>query len=255
MYREYETYIKDFHDNLTGRESIEWSTSWIDKANVSDSGKNGRVLFIGDSTLRAVRGTFANITDLPVDCIGSSSGLHDLLFAKQMDAFLCSEKYRYSAIFIQTGYHSLINDNGNSYEETDYVRFRTDFEAYLDYLSQFCTNIILLSAFYAVKPPAAYEAAKSEKLKTIMRFFIRFRGETWDAASNLVIGRKNDIISKIADKRGLRYFDINKYMIGRTKKFSTRIVHTDVIHYETRSIAVIAEEYRKLLLSQNVRTV
>lgn len=241
----YEEFVNDIYDQVSGREATEWSTSWIDRADKAENGR--RVLFIGDSTLRAVRGTFANMTGLPIDCIGSSSGLHDRLFAEQMDAFLCSDKYSYTDVFIQLGYHSIINDAGDKLKEEDYLRFEADFNGFLDFVGQFCSRIVLLSAFYSVIMPEIYTSTHNAAARKLINRFRKFSEEKWDSERNAIMERKNGIIRSIAGERGLTYYDINQFMIGRSRSYSTRYMHTDDIHYEETSIPLIAGEYRKLL--------
>lgn len=77
-------YTVKTHDSINGRETTEWSNFWYDQAN--DSSEH-RILLIGDSTVRMVRSQFAKMINCPVDMLGTSSGLHDILFVEQVNAF------------------------------------------------------------------------------------------------------------------------------------------------------------------------
>ena len=117
-------YLKTTHDNLKGREELEWSNTWIEKANENIC---NRILLIGDSTARMVRKTFSQLTGRPVDLIAHSGGLHDILFVRQVEAFFTSSKYKYSTIYIQLGHHSWWNENGNDYTDEDFECFKNDY--------------------------------------------------------------------------------------------------------------------------------
>ena len=108
------------YDGLTGREEIEWSNLWWDKANQKT---NRRYLLVGDSTMRMVRSTFAKITNSPVDMIGSSSDVDDILFISLVDAFFSTNQYKYDAIFVQLGHHSRTSKDGGVFSNTDLQRF------------------------------------------------------------------------------------------------------------------------------------
>lgn len=142
--RLYSEMLKDTHDLIPGRERLEWSNFWYDDTNKE---VEHRILLVGDSTARMVRSTFAEKSGYAVDLCGISSGLHDIFFAKQMDCFFSSNKYKYDAIFVQIGHHSRIGETGEPYSEDDYKRFEEDYNILLDYLMQFSTKIILLTIF------------------------------------------------------------------------------------------------------------
>lgn len=60
------------------REEIEWTNTWIDKANTN----NSRILFIGDSVTRQLRSELSRFLfeELPVDLYASSYALNDTIF-------------------------------------------------------------------------------------------------------------------------------------------------------------------------------
>lgn len=112
--------IQDSYDGISGREDIEWSNFWWDKANKKTS---RRYLLIGDSTVRMVRSTFARISQIPVDMIGTSSDIDDILFVSQIDAFFSTKQYDYDAIFLQIGHHARTAKDGGVYTDEDLYRF------------------------------------------------------------------------------------------------------------------------------------
>ena len=120
------------HDNIIGHENTEWSNFWYDNAN---SNSQHRILLIGDSTVRMVRSKFAKMANCPVDMLGTSSGLHDLLFVQQVNAFFSSVSYKWDLIYVQLRHHSRINEFGNPYEKADYGLFEREFEQFTEYLN------------------------------------------------------------------------------------------------------------------------
>ncbi len=234
--------LENTHDLIPARERLEWSNFWYDDTNKE---KEHRILLVGDSTARMVRSRFAEKTGYPVDLLGTSSGLHDILLAKQMDIFFASNCYQYDAIFVQLGHHSRIGESGEPYTAEDYRRFETDYTVLIDYLSQFSKRIILLSIFYSVIP-YRYRS-KLRVFKYFERELRRKRAEEYDESVNAVKKGKNEIIGAIAQKKGLPYFDVNAYMMNLAKDRKTVCLHTDHVHFEEKAKDVIVEEYCKLL--------
>lgn len=155
-------YITSTHDQLKGREEIEWLNFWYSEAN---STPPYRIIFIGDSTGRMIRSTLEKQLKAPVDFIGTSCGLHDVLFVSQIDSFFSSSKYIYSAIFVQLGHHSIRNGEGEIYTEADYDRYRQDLYGLIHFLKQFTDNILLLSCFQSVIPyPRGYQKGFKRRL-------------------------------------------------------------------------------------------
>ena len=127
--RLYREYIDVAYDSLSPREPIEWSNFWWDSA---DKETEKRYLLIGDSTIRMVRHSLADSLHCPVDMIGSSSNLDDILFVSQVDAFFCSAFYRkYDAIFVQMGHHGRIGRDGASFCQRDEEFFEQSLNQYL----------------------------------------------------------------------------------------------------------------------------
>lgn len=243
----YSKMIKNVHDIKEGREDIEWSNYWIDNA---DKETEQRILLIGDSTMRMVRSTFAKMAKIPVDMWGGSYGLHDIIFAKQMDILFCSNVYKYDAIFVQLGHHSRINQQGVSYTDEDYLRFEEDLEIFVDYLSQFCKNIILCSVFYSVVPSKNLNIIHNDILKKALCLVIKKikqKPEKLDEEANKVKIKKNIIIARVAKNKNIKFIDINGIMMEYSKKRNTRCYHVDHIHFEEKAKKIIVNQYIKAI--------
>ena len=226
-------YIIRETDSIKGREEIEWSNFWYDGAN-KDS--HFRLLLIGDSTARMIRSELAKQINAPVDLLGTSSGLHDRLFLKQVDCFFDQSTYKYDAIFIQLGHHSRINDNGLPYSELDYEIFKDDYRHFIEYLRQYTDNIIAESIFYSVLPKQGSEFIKKVRKKLKVK-------EAYDDEVNSVKDMKNNCIRELCDEMGIPYLDINTYILRYPKKY----VHYDHIHFEDSAKKVIVEEMIKYI--------
>lgn len=240
--RKYADYVNRVHDNIKGREKVEWANYWYDFANKES---NKRILLIGDSTVRMVRSTLSRIACCPVDMIGTSSGLHDSLFIAQMDAFFSSDMYLYDIIYIQLGHHSRVGDTGEEYNEDDYRIFKDDLNRLVSFLSQFTTKIVLLSVFYSVICYSGHDEnwKPSFVQKTVHSLLLRcgIKKEIPDGNANRVKSRKNEIIKQIASERNVAFCDINQIMLDM------RARHIDHIHFEGQYIGVIVREYMKYL--------
>lgn len=217
----YRSLLESVHDNIVGREDIEWSNFWFDKAN-QDSKQ--RILLVGDSTARMVRSRLAKALSLPVDLFGTSSGLHDALFCSQIDAFFeCGR--RYDAIFVQLGNHSRINKDGDLYEATDYERYERDLRALITFLQQFSERIILETVFFCVHPLGAF----SSWLEKVTRIKL----EKYDETINCNTRRKNRAIMRVAADMHLELLDINDIMM------KGNFMRVDHIHFERRAVHTI----------------
>lgn len=238
--KKYIDYLDDVHDKISGRERLEWANAWYDSTNKN---VEKRVLLIGDSTVRMVRSTFAEKSGYAVDMLGLSSGLHDVIFQNQIDAFFASDKYHYSTIFVQIGHHSRIGEEGNEYGEADYIQFYRDMKALINFLEQYTNNIVLLSIFYSVIPPKKY----SGLLGNVISFIRHFKLERYDDAVNAVKQRKNDIICQVANELGLQFCDINRIVMDTVNGRKTRFIHEDHVHLESAAKSFIVDEYMKYI--------
>ena len=230
-------------DSIYGREKIEWSNFWYSQANHLDNRR--RILLIGDSTVRMVRSTFEKAIQCPVDMLGSSSALNDILFKSQIEAFFVSSSYRYTDVFIQMGHHSVRNVNGDYYTEDDFCTYKNNLWELIEYVKSFYVmedvNIVLLSIFYSVMP-----IPKNLRRSSLVRFVVLWKkifGEVWNEKRNEIVEKKNDIMSQLAKEKDIAFCDINKIMISKGRSF----VHKDHIHYEDKAKPFIVNEYIKFL--------
>ena len=238
-------FILSPYDSLASREETEWLNYWYGKANSLT--RSRRILFIGDSTARMVRGRLESRLGIPVDFIGTSSGLHDVLFVSQVDAFFSSKRYSYAAIMVQLGQHSIKNEKGEVYTESDYIQFRQDILGLVLFLKQFSPNIILLTCFLSVAP---YPRGFQTGLKRLpIRFLRRIIGEVIDDSWSNVVANKNKIILDVAREGNIPCCDIDGYMRNLSEKVFPRLVHDDHIHYEPRARRCIVDEYIRCIHS------
>ena len=231
-----ETGIK-VHNDPRGREETEWANFWYSHANLWGGQK---LLMIGDSNGRKTRSILERMSGKSVDFLGTSSGLHDMLFVSQLQAyFSVIPEHCYESIYIWLGYHSLINEKGSKYEENDYVRFKDDIIALVDVLREYSDKIIICSAFYPVKK----EVIKNifERVWFHLKWLSRIRNERVDVDDYSIIKRKNMILQQVANERKLLYCDINGYMLERCSKYRTRYIHVDRIHYEEKAYPIITK--------------
>ena len=216
--KNYRTELLNYHDSIQGREPIEWANFWYDHSNEK---LDNRILLIGDSSLRMIRSTLANVYQGAVDFFGTSSGLHDELFIAQLEAFFSTRSYTYNYIFVQLGHHSRIGDCGKTYSDEDYLKFDEDYRVLVSYLQQYSEMIILNSIFYSVH---AYKMKIQQKLKILLRI-----KDKYDDDINFIKEKKNKIIKKVADDNQVLWLDINQAMI------QTKYLHYDHIHYENKA--------------------
>ena len=218
------------YNGYTGREGIEWSNTWISNA---DRPVKKRILLIGDSTARMIRSTLERCSKVPVDMIGTSAALDDLLFTSILHAFFNNSLYKYDAIFVQLGHHSRINKTGQPYKDSDYEKFHSDLISLLNYLKNFCDNIILESVFLSVKPKKRYQ--------TVLNLLGLPIAEIPDEDANSVKRKKNEIIKQVACEANVTYLDICAYMEDKN------IPHRDHIHYIGKAKSVISKEMLKYI--------
>lgn len=233
-------YIKDWNEDIYGREDIEWSNFWYDYANTNHS--KTRILLVGDSTARMIRSSLAKVTNCPVDLFASSSSIDDILFINQIDAFFNQQTYKYDVIFVQIGHHGRINRKGGAYEERDYSKFQEDYTSLIEYLLTFSQVIITESIFDSINTHKGYY--------NITRIISKYAPRTlkclWkkhekpNNSINNITQRKNSIIQTISESLdNVFYLDINKYIK------QTHFIHVDHIHFEDDAKSAIAQEMKK----------
>lgn len=204
-----------------------------------------RILLIGDSTVRMVRSTFERETSLPVDMIGTSCGLHDVMFLAQIEAFFCSTQYQYSTIFVQLGHHSIKGESGEEYSTSDLQQYKIDMEGLISYLRQHSAKVVLLSSFLNVNPIPSCMSGRIRKMAVLL--YRRIFGEVIDYSWSNTVIKKNEIIKNIAEEENLQYCDIDLYMRNLCKGYFPMYIHNDHIHYENRAKKIIVKKYMEFL--------
>lgn len=239
----YKNYLNKITQNKNSRENYEWSNVWIDSANSEPVTK---ALLIGDSTIRMVRSTFSKVANMPVDMIGTSSPINDILFVELVDYFFRNCNCKYDYIFIQLGHHGRISQYGGAYDDVDFNEFELSFRGLIEYLHQFCDNIIVETVFDSVIP-FKQSFVKDLLLKfNIYQLLYKFniKKEVYDQSINSITSRKNFIISKIADDVDyVMFLDINEFMNHKP------YIHIDHIHFEENAKKVIARQMFQQIIS------
>lgn len=228
------------YNQMGGREEIEWATIWYDKAN---SVKDHKILMIGESAARQIRGVLADMTGRPVDLFGSSSSLRDILFWKQLNCFFDDSIYTYDAAIIWMGHHARTDLTGNSpLSEQDYEDFSNDFSTLLDKVKKICPNVLVLSNFDIIRPLTK----KEKKIRKLRKFFhLSIPPHTRDEAESEIIEKKNDIIQRVTLSESLKFLDMNNIMK------QSNFARVDHVHYERKSdtyqVEKILEQLKAIL--------
>ena len=209
---------KKFLNQLEGREGIEWSNFWYDRANEKTS---KRILLIGDSTSRVIRSSMSNTMNCPVDLFATSAALRDSMFWNQLDVFFKESVYNYTSIFVWVGNHSRRSVDGvSSFKKEDYERFAADFSDLIDYVKLQSRQIIVLSTLHMVMPHNRFHFI--EKIRK--KFFIKPK-ENFNDTENQVVEGKNTIMEEIAKKKDVPFYDIDSVLLN------SKYWHYDHIHY------------------------
>lgn len=224
--------INHVANDISFREEIEWTNTWIDKANPPPYSTSYRILLIGDSTVRMVRSTLAKLACCPVDMIGTSSNIYDELFLNLIDAFFKDNIYRYNVIFVQLGNHGRISRYGGEYSKKDLEDYESDMRNFLLYLKQYSNRIILESIFDAVIPNKRWK-------RPLLRLGLLH--EKKDPNINSITSKKSEVLKRLSEELTMEFLDINAYM--DTMNF----IHVDHIHFEQRAKKVIASKMLSIL--------
>lgn len=142
------------------------------------------------------------------------------------------------------GHHSIKNMCGEEYTEDDFCQFRQDYIRLLDYLHQYCDNIVLLTCFLNVTPLPKWASGKLSLPILLIRKII---GEKIDWSWSATVQRKNKIILDIAREQGYKYCDIDSLMRKYCLRWFPKYIHQDYIHYENRAKKVIVKKYMEFL--------
>ena len=124
-------------------------------------------------------------------------------------------------------------DLAGGYSLEDFQRYEDDFLLLLQYLTAKAKHIIVESVFYSIIPSKYWRIKKVFKIN-----------EKYDTQINEHKAQKNEIMEKVSKKLGIKWLDINSFMINEGKKY----YHKDHIHYEKSANGFIA---RRMLVEIN----
>lgn len=217
------------------KEQTEWSNFWYDKANTISS---RRILFIGDSVARQVRRSMSEILGYPVDLFATSAALRDQMFWDQWNCFFKNGLYSYDAIFVWVGNHSRMSEDGKTlFQESDYARFKKDFNFLIDQCEKYSSKIIILTTLHMFK----WRKYNSDIERFRRKLLIKPK-EFLNDVENVVVEGKNAIMKEIADEKGLTFYDIDDVLM------SSKYWHVDFIHYIPESNRYVCSILKSLLL-------
>lgn len=181
--------------NLKNREAIEWTNTWVEKA--QDTSCN-RILLIGDSVTREFRSVFSHL--LPayaIDFIGMSFSLEDDMLYSYMKAFFAATEYKYKLCFVNIGAkHGYYLDT--KHDTMARESFETAYTRLVDFVKTYCSNIVILSVTPSVS---------SDNLGC------------WDTKINEEILQRNNMMLKIAQSSNFPYIDIYAYCVEHNFKY------------------------------------
>lgn len=224
------------------RADLEWSNTWIDKANLINLEKSnssgGRILLIGDSVIRMARSNLADIENVPVDMIASSYNLDDPLFIGMIDNFFASERYNYEVVFVQISHHG----SGLQEEHLSIIdRFSPEYydrcmRGLVSFLEQYCSNIILVHPFefYLRNNDYSHYICPGKLFRFLTKYGIVKQKK--DIVKNIIVSKRKEIIEKIARERNHPVLDLET----KISKYSHIIV--DSIHPENKMKPKMAKE-------------
>lgn len=204
------------------REEIEWTNTWVSKANQKI--QETSILLIGDSLSREFRSTLEKQTGWIVDYIGVSSLVSDVQTLKIIDTFFSIWNRKYDLIHIQLGDHGILtmeNENISSF----YYEYQTGYEQVIEYLMDKSKYIVLGTSTQVI----VYPKYKNKVLNYLWVHFHSVDSEIIDKRYEEHILIRNDIVRNISNKYGLGLNDL--YCSVKEKKFK----HKDHVHYENKS--------------------
>ena len=124
------------------REEIEWSNTWIAKANHSCR----RCLLIGDSTTRGIRPKLEIMAwDLmAVDIFAASYAIEDVWFWKSLECFLETVNIQYDLIILHYGFHHGFGKHCYS-NEKDWQTFYGFYNKLVQLVKKYSQNFIIMT--------------------------------------------------------------------------------------------------------------
>lgn len=187
------------------REDVEWSNTWISKANLDFP----RCLLIGDSVTRDIRSTLEKLVAdwFAVDFFGGSYDMDDDLFWNHLFCFFKSG-YKYKLIILNYGFH-----HGKSIiKEKERNRFKSNYRKLL--------RLCLQNSLYV-----AFMSGTSWYKECID--YIKYEEE---------IILKNNILLNLARNNHCAFFDLHKAMGNMPYRY------IDHVHFERKANTFISKK-------------
>ncbi len=199
---------------IQNREYIEWTNTWIENSTEIDA---DRILLIGDSVLRQIRGKLGSIVGKNADFVGTSRALSDPSFYNIFDAFFLNNIYKYSKVLINIGTnhgHYLKTNTSLEYKK----EYSENFENFIKYIMQKFPNIVIL---------LGTPWTKKDNTKV------------FDNDFNEELLSKNKIQTEIANKYGLKTVDLYSHIMQNKEYYK----YTDHVHFVSLKIKNLLEKY------------
>lgn len=207
--------------DMQSREEIEWTNCWWSNANK----KKERILLVGDSVLRNIRGCFEKLLlgYYAVDLFATSLFINDYLFWKHLKLFLDTSEYDYRFVIIQYGVQ-----HGWHFKCVDNIRdsdnFRIKYVELLILLKKICSNNILMSGNSIVLQ------AQLNKI---------------DIAADREIVCRNEIIKDVGLQNNWKIFDLYSIVHNAIKEYEFK--YLDCVHLEKNAYYYISSCMIKFL--------
>ena len=201
-------------DIYKDRENIEWTNTWVEDCQDPDK---ERILLIGDSVLRNIRGKISGIINESADFIGTSRSFADPCFFNIFDCFFQANPRNYSKILVNLGINHghFFNVFQNEQEQSLYKEY---FEKFIKNIKQNANYIVIISGTTWVYKD------------NILKF---------DTQKNDEIRTKNKIQSEIAQKYKTPFIDLYSHIMSNIDYY----VFTDHVHFKSIKITDYTAKY------------
>lgn len=186
------------------RERTEWLNTWISDANTT----NRRILLVGDSVTRNIRGKLETLAgkDAAIDLYAASYSLLDDRFETSFDDFLHGNEYKYDAIVINYGYHHgfivLCNEDAKVAD-----KYETSYRKLIEKCTAISDQVILATG---------------------TDYIVRDKTITGDKDYKSELNFRNEMTRKLADVYKLELLDMDEYI----KTTGNKLWYEDEVHPE-----------------------
>lgn len=201
-------------------EGIEWSRVWRESA----ASETKRVLLIGDSIIDGSKSLIGKhlAPDMAITAYVTSKGLNNPYFIKELSLLCEQEDFAYEAVYLNSGLHF----HGQSAEEykQNYERLVSDIRALMP-----SAPIIIGASTPWTEGNAA--AARDYDTPLTLEGEVRFHER------NNTVKEYNVMAKKVAESRGLEFFDAYTLMLENTAHKAP-----DGVHYTAEGYRILAEK-------------